>query len=231
MTPAHLAGSRLYAATTVAPPTRVASTKTLPPRSSLMNALVTVSGSSSSARALIARRGGGRVAPACDVALDGHEQMQSFAPLVLSAAVRPRSSEHLAHDPRRTHRLGRCRCARRSMSSTRWVIRSGLSMRTSAGWIDSIAGSRTRAACGDRCRAHRSRHVSDDPPAASPRYPWRREEEILLHERFMTAVECGSPTGAVLQDRNDPIGHTVEVLDRDPAWSRLRRQTGDRRDW
>ena len=37
---------RLYAATTVAPPTRVASTKTFPPRSALTNAVVAISGSS-----------------------------------------------------------------------------------------------------------------------------------------------------------------------------------------
>ena len=45
----------LYAAATVAPPARVASTNTLPPRSSTMNAVVAMSGSRASARAASAR--------------------------------------------------------------------------------------------------------------------------------------------------------------------------------
>ena len=81
----------LYAAATVAPPARVESRNTLPPRSSRMNAVVASSGSSRSARAAIAR-----VAAATSSGaprrFDRHEHVHALGPAGLDRAGQARSA-------------------------------------------------------------------------------------------------------------------------------------------
>ena len=89
----------LYAAMTVAPPTRVASTKTFPPRSSFMKAVVAIAGSNFSARAAIAR-----VAAAASsietLSSMGTKMCRPLAPLVLIAPSKPDVTERVADEPR-----------------------------------------------------------------------------------------------------------------------------------
>ncbi len=81
----------LYTATSVAPPARVGSTNTLPPRSSLMNAVVATSGSSSAARAATALVAAAASSSATSPA-SGTTTCRPFAPLVFTAAASPTPS-------------------------------------------------------------------------------------------------------------------------------------------
>src|SRR5437764_71557 len=91
----------LYAAATVAPPARVESRNTLPPRSSRMKAVVASTGSSRSARAAIAR-----VAAAASSAVTpasiGTNPCTPFAPMVFTTPATPAPERR---DDAVTHRV------------------------------------------------------------------------------------------------------------------------------
>lgn len=129
VTPGRARG--LYTAATVAPCARVESRKTFPSRSSLMNAVVARAGSSRSARTAMAR-----VAAAASSALAsiGTYTCAPLAPLVLTAPVSPTSASAC-----RTSRRAATTCPNSppdggSMSSTRYVGRSGCPARNKLGW-------------------------------------------------------------------------------------------------
>ncbi len=80
----------LYAATTVAPPARVESRNTFPPRSSLTYAVVASAGSIRSARTAIARVAAATSSIGCSAS--GANTCTPFAPLVFTTASSPTSA-------------------------------------------------------------------------------------------------------------------------------------------
>ncbi len=123
----------LYAAITVAPPTRVESTNTFPPRSSFTNAVVATEGSRLAARAAMAR------VAAADSSGDGRSSIGTntcspFAPLVLIAPSSPTSASACRTRWADRTAIGKASGSGGSRSSTRWVMRSGRSARTRVGW-------------------------------------------------------------------------------------------------
>ncbi len=146
----------LYAATTVAPPTRVESTNTRPPRSSLMNAVVAIGGIEALGPGGDGPGGGGRVLGR-RVVVDRDEDVHALgaAGLDRPAEAQRRSSTS------RTSRAAATAMANPSpsggsRSSTRWVTRSGRSARVSVGWYS------TARWLANHSRVRRSLHSAYD---------------------------------------------------------------------
>ena len=121
----------LYAAATVAPPARVESRKTLPSRSSRINAVVASAGSSRSARAASALVA---AAVSSTLASTGTYTCSPFEPLVLTAPASPAPAS-----ASRTSRAAATACPNGppdggSMSRIRYVGRSGWAARARVGW-------------------------------------------------------------------------------------------------
>ena len=123
----------LYAAITVAPPTRVASTKTFPPRSSFMNVVVASSGSRRSARAAMARVAAAASSIETSRSI-GTMTCTPLAPLVLTAPSSPASASAWRTRWAAATAIGNASPSGGSRSSTRCVMCSRSLARTSVGW-------------------------------------------------------------------------------------------------
>ena len=144
----------------MAPPALVGSTNTLPPRSSLMNAVVATSGSSRSARAATAR-----VAAAASSSgtrpSTGTNDVQALRPARLHRAREPDIGQRLADETGRGHAgvERRARAAGRGPArdgSTRSVL---VDRAPASGGTRRRAGWRTTAACAGRRRARTPRRA------------------------------------------------------------------------
>ena len=124
----------LYAAATVAPPVRVASTNTLPPRSALTNAVVATSGSSSSARRAIARVAAAAVVGRRPVG-DRHEDVHALRAAALHRTGEADVGQRPAHEMGGRDRRRRTPSpSGGSRSRTRCVGRSRCAASANVGW-------------------------------------------------------------------------------------------------
>ena len=139
-----------------------------------------------------------------------------LAPLVLTAPSRPTSASacRTSCATRDRHRervaLGRVE-VEHEMGR---VIRACRVARASGG-TRSPAGSRTTAACAGRCTARTTPRASTSPPTrCTVRHPLGRVlRDVLLHERFLAAVDADHRQRPVLEHGDDAVAHGVEVVD------------------
>ena len=207
----------LYAATTVAPPTRVASTNTLAPRSSFMKAVVAISGSSRSTRAAIARSAPAASSGAAWSSI-GTNTCRPFAPLVLTEPGEPGIGEHRAHEMRDLHRHRERFSFRRvevhhEMGHALGVVH----LRERGVELDGplVPEPDQRAAVvAQRVRDVALRRLGPDAHRAHPRR--RVLRHVLLHERLLTAVDPDHRERTILEHRDDPVADAVEIVDEIP---------------
>ena len=225
----------LYAATTVAPPTRVESTKTFPLAVLLDERGRGDAGSSAAARAAIAR-----VAAAASSIGDAGRRSARTRGRPWRRSSSPRRSGRRPSSAWRTSRaaataapngaaLGRVevedevgRCASgASAAHERRVVLDGPLVR------------RTTAACGGRRRARTRPPASTPPPRSTSS---RTHSGVYLGTFFcMNGAWPGrtriTDSGRSCEDGEDPVGHRVEVVDEVPLGRVRRRRTAAGRGW
>ena len=224
----------LYAATTVAPPERVESRNTLPPRSALMYAVV------ASARVDPLGPGGDRPGRRGHVfdrrrGSSGTNTCTPLAPLVFTAPASPASvsacrtsSAACTAMPERSPPSGGSR------SITRCVTRSGRDRRGPAsGGTRPPAGWRTTAASGGRCTARTTPPASRPPPRRRP----SRTQSGVYFGTFFCMNGCWPRPDPdhrqrpVAQPGDDPVVRQRPGSRPGPAWSRPRRRTAAGPGW
>ena len=207
----------LYAATTVPPPTRVESTKTLPPRSSFTNSVVATSGSRAAARAAMAR-----VAAAASssevVPSMGTNTWSPLAPLVLTRAGQPEIGQRLADEAGRPH------------GHRERVALGRVEVEHEVGHVLAVVDAQQRGVVLDGALvgepqqraavvAERVGHLPlgrlrPEPHRAHPL--GRVLRHVLLHEGLLAPVDPDHRQRPVGEHGEDPVADAVEVVDQVP---------------
>ena len=202
---------------TVAPPTLVESTKTFPPRSSLMKAVVAMEGSSASARAAIAL-----VAAAASSggawSSTGHEHVHALGAARLHRALQTDIGQGLAHQ------VGRPDSHREGVGVGRVEIEHEMGHTVGTGRQHEGRVVLHGALVGEPDQraavvAQRVRHVPLRRlgPELHRGHPRRRVlRDVLLHEGVPATVDADDRQRPVLQRGDDPLAHAVEVVDEVP---------------
>ena len=200
---------------TVAPPTRVGSTNTLP-SAVFLHERGGRDRRDRAARRAPRSRGWPRPRRASSGVVDGHEDVHALRAARLHRALEPDVGERLAHEVRDARRRPRTASpSGGSRSSTRCVMRSGCSARVSAGWYsiarwfaNQISVRRSLQSAYDTLRFDASAHTSTVSIA------FRRVlRDVLLHERLLPAMHADHRQRPVLEHRDDAVAHRVEVVD------------------
>ena len=204
----------LYAATTVAPPTRVESTNTFPPRFSFMNSTVARLGSRAAAREAIARVAAAAASSVGSSSI-GTTTWRPFAPLVFTPDSRPASVSTCRTSRATETTIGNPLPSGGSRSSTRCVARSSRSRRTSVGWYSTA---RWLANHSNVRRSLHSAYATSRFDASAHKRSVGTHSGVYFGTFFcmnalLTAVDADHREWPVAQLGQDAVGHRVQVVD------------------
>ncbi len=188
----------LYTDTTVAPPVRVGSTKTLPPRSSRMKAVVASAGSSRSARTARARVAAAN-SSASGPGSTGTKTCTPLAPLVFTAPASPASARACRTSSAAATPAANPPPSGGSRSSTRWVVRLRSPTVARVGWYS------TARWLANQSRVRRSSQsaYAISRRDASAQIDTRDTQSGVYRGRFF-CMNCGCPGRTRTTDSGRP---------------------------